>query len=226
MTVKEKKKTQKVLPTVLSSDTNRPMYDLTKRFLDLYISLFFIFGWAPVLLLIALAIKLESAGPILYSQKRIGKNGMPFTLFKFRTMYVNPDSVVFHEQLLKDILQQTSGDHKLPFLVNDLRVTRVGKFLRKTSLDELPFLISVIRGNMSLVGPRPPFEYEWRSYSPEQRQRLSVIPGMTGPSQIQYSRHLNFEEMLQLDLHYIENRSISLDLKILLETIKTFIFGH
>lgn len=226
MTVKEKRKTRTVTPLISHPVTKRPIYELIKRSLDLTMSFLFVFVWAPLLLLIALAIKLESPGPVLYRQKRIGKDGRPFTFFKFRTMYVNPDPVGFYEQLAKAMRESASREHKVQFLLNDRRVTRFGRFLRRTSLDELPALFSVIRGDMSLVGPRPTLPYEWESYSAEQRQRLSVTPGITGPWQIAFSKEWSFEEMLRLDFYYIENRSVWFDLRILAVTIPVVLFGR
>jgi len=157
---------------------------------------------SPVLAAAAVAIKLEDRGPVLYRQTRVGKDGTSFELLKLRTMVVGAES-------------QGAG-----FAVNrgDARITRVGRFLRATSLDELPQLWNVLRGEMSLIGPRPTLRYQVERYTPRQRKRLEVRPGLTGWAQIHGRASLPWEERIELDVWYVEHRSPRVDLKILLRT--------
>ncbi len=166
---------------------------------------------SPFLLLIALGIKLTSPGPVFFLQDRLGKEGEVFRIIKFRTMVQNAEK-------LGDGLR-VNGD-------SDPRITRIGKLLRSTSLDELPQLINVIKGDMSLVGPRPPVPfhpYKYDDYSEEQRKRFQMRPGMTGLSQVRVRNSVDWNERIKVDLEYIENFSIFFDFKILFQTfIKIF----
>lgn len=198
-----------------------PANRLLKRLLDLVI----VFAAMPILIplfaLIALAIKLDSAGPVFFGQERIGLNGRPFRIYKFRSM-------VNHAEKQWDQVLRQSGvvsDLRRPKLIDDPRVTRVGGFLRKTSLDELPNLLNVIKGDMSLVGPRPQVRREVDLYELWHYQRLKVRPGMTGIWQISGRSDIPFDEMCLLDIYYIENWSLGLDLQILLQTAPRVIFG-
>jgi exopolysaccharide biosynthesis polyprenyl glycosylphosphotransferase len=186
---------------------------LVKRVIDLALIAVF----SPILLLVfavvALAIRIEGTGPIFYSQKRVGENGRSFNFYKFRSMI--PDADKYHGELV----QQHNQDPRHPKIVDDPRITRVGVWLRKTSLDELPNLFNVIRGEMSLVGPRPPTPDEVALYLPWHRQRLQAIPGITGLWQVSGRSDVPFDEMCLLDIYYIENWSIRLDAQILLMTI-------
>ena len=157
---------------------------------------------SPLLLAAALAIKLEDGGPVLYRQTRVGKDGVDFELLKLRTMVVGAES-------------QGAG-----YAVNegDARITKVGAFLRRTSLDELPQLLNVLRGEMSLIGPRPTLRYQVERYTERQRKRLEVRPGLTGWAQIHGRAALPWEERIELDVWYVEHRSPLVDLKILLRT--------
>jgi exopolysaccharide biosynthesis polyprenyl glycosylphosphotransferase len=178
-----------------------------------------LFSW--LYLLIAIAVRLESKGPIIFSQKRGGKNGRPFTMYKFRTMVT--DAEMQREELAK--FNEVSGPTFK--LTNDPRVTRVGKFLRKTSLDEIPQLFNVLRGDMSLVGPRPLPLYEVERFeTTAQRRRLSMKPGLTCLWQISGRSNItDFKRWVELDLEYIDNWSVLLDLKILLKTVPVVLFG-
>ncbi len=170
---------------------------------------------SPVLLLIALAVKLDSRGPILYKEQRIGKGGKPFTFLKFRSMYVNAG-----EMLDKLIAEKGIADPRIFKDRNDPRRTRVGRSLRRLSLDELPQLINVLRGDMSLVGPRPPLPSEVANYAPHHFKRLEVIGGITGYWQVSGRSNIeSFEEIIIMDTYYIDNWSLTLDIKIMLRTI-------
>jgi lipopolysaccharide/colanic/teichoic acid biosynthesis glycosyltransferase len=199
-------------------------YTIIKRAIDLMISLVFLIVCAPLIIIISFAIKLESPGPVFYRQKRIGKNGKHFFFIRFRAMYVSPDSLKYFSKIQNALNE--SGYKRMPFIKDDIRVTQVGKFLRRLSLDELPQILCIFRGDMSLVGPRPALLYEWKMYTEKERMRVLVKPGITGLWQVSHSMTSNFEDMINLDIQYIRRRSIILDLKILLKTIPLALFGH
>jgi exopolysaccharide biosynthesis polyprenyl glycosylphosphotransferase len=186
---------------------------LVKRFIDLLLVILSAPVWAITFAAVALAIKLEDGGDAFYSQKRVGENGKPFQIIKFRSMI--PDAEKLHQQLV----EERGEDARHPKLRDDPRVTRVGRFLRQTSLDELPQLLNVLKGEMSLVGPRPPTPDEVELYEAWHMQRLQVKPGMTGLWQIRGRSEVPFEEMCLLDIYYIENWSMQLDAQILMMTI-------
>jgi exopolysaccharide biosynthesis polyprenyl glycosylphosphotransferase len=190
-----------------------------KRAVDLIISGVGVVVAAPVWLLIALAIKLDSPGPVLFCQERAGRHGKPFTVYKFRSMYVNA------EALLEKLRSQNEASGPLFKVRDDPRRTRVGRFIRKTSLDELPQVINVLRGEMSWVGPRPAILSEVAQYQDWHRKRLEVLPGMTGLWQVSGRSDLTFDEMVMLDIYYAENWSLGLDLRIILRTIPVALFG-
>ena len=167
----------------------------------------------PLLVLAAIAIKLESRGPVFYRSTRIGKNGRPFTFFKLRSMVDGADRRRHH------VVHLNEADGPVFKISNDPRVTRVGRFLRVTSIDEIPQFMNVLRGEMSLVGPRPPLPAEVAQYEPWQLHRLDVLPGITCLWQISGRSRIGFQEWMRLDLEYIKHRSFLLDLKILLRTI-------
>ncbi|MGB9233846.1 MAG: sugar transferase [Terriglobales bacterium] len=203
-----------------------------KRMIDVVGTLFLLLLLSPVFLIIAAAIKLTSRGPVLFRQKRIGEHGTPFTFLKFRSMYVNNDSSEHREyvrQLIEGRAEKKSANGNgigVFKLTNDPRITPVGKFLRRSSLDELPQLINVLRGEMSLVGPRPPVPYEVEAYATWHRRRLlEAKPGITGLWQVYGRSRVEFDDMVRLDLRYARNCSPLLDLKILLQTPKAVIGG-
>ena len=167
----------------------------------------------PLLLVAAIAIKLESRGPVFYRSTRIGKNGRPFTFLKLRSMVDGADRRRHH------VVHLNEADGPVFKIANDPRVTRVGRFLRVTSIDEIPQFLNVLRGEMSLVGPRPPLPAEVSQYEPWQLHRLDVLPGITCLWQISGRSRIGFQEWMRLDLEYIKHRSFVLDLKILLRTI-------
>jgi lipopolysaccharide/colanic/teichoic acid biosynthesis glycosyltransferase len=196
-----------------------------KRMLDIVGSLTGLILALPLMLLIALAIRWTSKGPVLFRQVRVGQHGKQFTFLKFRSMYVNNDPRI-HEEYMKRFIvdasgadQTTASQHTIYKLTADPRVTPVGRFLRRTSLDELPQFLNVLRGEMSLVGPRPPVTYEFDLYKPWHRQRLSAVkPGITGLWQVAGRSRVKFDEMVRLDIRYARTWSIWLDIKILLHT--------
>jgi exopolysaccharide biosynthesis polyprenyl glycosylphosphotransferase len=196
---------------------------LLKRAFDLGISALAILVLFPFWLLLAMLIKFGSKGPIFYTQERVGMDGRLFLLYKFRTMQANADSAL-HREYQKGFIagraEANLGDLNKPTykLLADPRITRVGKFLRRMSLDEVPQLLNVLMGDMSVVGPRPPIQYEVEAYELWHRKRLDMKPGLTGLWQVSGRNRLPFEEMVRLDLFYIENWSLLLDLKIILRT--------
>ncbi len=198
---------------------------VAKRILDLLGAGIGLFLTSPLFLLFAIWIKLSSKGPVFFVQERVGQRGAPFNMLKFRTMKANADSSVHRDYASRfingDDVAQTCvrTKSKVNKLVHDDRVTRVGRFLRRFSLDELPQLINVLKGEMSLVGPRPPIDYEVELYRDWHKKRLDVVPGLTGLWQVSGRNRLSFQEMVLLDLYYAENWSVAMDLKILLRTI-------
>ena len=197
-----------------------PFQLLLKRALDLSIILI---GGIPALLvglLIALAIKLDSHGPVLYAAERVGRDGRLFKMLKFRSMVADA------EQQKANLEHLNEADGPIFKIKDDPRLTRVGRFIRRTSLDELPQMLNVLLGQMSLVGPRPPLQEEVAQYKPWHRQRLGVIGGITGLWQVSGRSDLTFDELCLLDIYYIENWSLSLDIRILLQTIPHSLFGN
>jgi len=205
----------------------------TKRMIDVLGSLALIALLSPVFLVIAAAVKFSSQGPVLFRQKRIGEHGTPFTFLKFRSMYINNDASQ-HKEYVRQLIagqaskQPANGTGEGVFkLTNDPRITPVGNFLRRTSLDELPQFFNVLRGEMSLVGPRPPVAYEVEAYAIWHRRRLlEAKPGITGLWQVQGRSRVGFDDMVRLDLRYARNSSPWLDLKILARTPKAVIAGN
>ena len=204
-----------------------------KRGMDVLGSLLLLIVLSPVFFVVASAIKLTSRGPVLFRQQRIGEHGTAFTFLKFRSMYINNDSSQHKEYVRQLIAGQavkhpTNGTGEGVFkLTNDSRITPVGSFLRRTSLDELPQFINVLRGEMSLVGPRPPVTYEVEAYATWHRRRLlEAKPGITGLWQVQGRSRVEFDDMVRLDLRYARNCSPWLDLKILLQTPRAVIAGN
>ena len=188
-----------------------------KRAIDILIALLLVLMFLPIIPIVAILIKLDSSGPILFKQKRVGKNGKEFDFYKYRSMVEGAESVI-------GVLRPLSGiDGPVFKLKNDPRITSVGRFLRRSSLDELPQLINVIKGEMSIVGPRPNLPSEVSHYLPWQKKRLEVTPGITCFWQIAGRSHIGFHEWMRLDLEYIRQRSFMTDLKIILKTIPAVI---
>jgi len=180
-----------------------------KRAFDITLSLVVLILLGPGLLLVALAIKLTSRGPVFYLQERIGKDGVPFQFIKFRTMVVGAEKIGAGILCVKD----------------DPRVTSIGRFLRRFSLDELPQLFNVLRGEMSVIGPRPGLAYQASKYTPEQRRRLTVLPGITGWAQVNGRNALSWDERIRLDVQYVERLSLWMDIRILFRTARTVVAG-
>ena len=197
-------------------------YKLIKNLFDNLFSLFVLIAFIPLFLIIALLIKLSSRGPIFFLQERIGKNNVPFKCIKFRTMY--PEAKDILQNLLnKDekIKKEFEETHKIK---NDPRITTVGKLLRKTSLDELPQFINVLKNEMSIVGPRPIVNKEKKKYGKNLKKVLSVRPGITGLWQVSGRNNLTYKTRIRLDLNYIENYNLLMDIRILIRTIGVILF--
>jgi exopolysaccharide biosynthesis polyprenyl glycosylphosphotransferase len=190
-----------------------------KRIVDVAISGTALALISPLWALIALSIKLDSPGPVLFRQERIGLRGKPFTVFKFRSMRIDA------EEQLAELRELNEASGPLFKVREDPRRTRVGRFIRRTSLDELPQLINVLRGEMSIVGPRPGLASEVAQYQDWHRKRLAVLPGITGLWQVSGRSELTFDEMVMLDIYYAENWSLGLDLRIMIRTVPQVLFG-
>ena len=221
------------LQMAMAREINRKKASLgAKRLMDILGSVVGLILCLPVLVMIALAIKLTSKGPVLFRQVRLGQYGKKFTFLKFRSMYINNDPTI-HEEYVKRFIvgasgtEQTAGQQqKLYKLTADPRITPVGRFLRNTSLDELPQFLNVLKGQMSLVGPRPPVIYEYESYDLWHKQRLSAVrPGITGLWQVDGRSRVKFDEMVRLDIRYARSWSLWLDIKILLQTPRAVVSG-
>jgi lipopolysaccharide/colanic/teichoic acid biosynthesis glycosyltransferase len=210
-------------PAIYSRKSNP--YDYVKRVIDVAVAMVVLGLLSPIWLLIAAIVAATNPGPALFTRTVVGKNGRKFAYYKFRTMRAGDDA--HHRAWLRDFvthdLAYAGGDFKLR---NDSRITPVGRFLRRTSLDEVPQLINVLKGDMSIVGPRPPIEFEYELYDDTAKRRLSVRPGITGLYQVTARSAVPFSKMLQLDLEYIEKRSLWLDIRIMLLTPIVMIAGR
>lgn len=211
--------------------TSHQSYTFIKRVFDCIVAVVATIVLAPLMLVIAVLIKLDSPGPVLFRQIRVGKNHKPFKVMKFRTMHYNADPKIHREYVEAFIRNQVSAEDgttgATPFkLVRDPRITRLGHFLRKTSLDELPQLFNVVLGEMSLVGPRPPLPYEVDAYQEWHLSRLNAMPGITGWWQVWGRSMVSFDEMVRMDLQYIAQQSLWLDLKILILTIPAVLMAR
>lgn len=194
-------------------------YLLIKRLIDITGSLCGLFILSPVFVLVALIIKLEDpSGPVFFKQVRVGKYEEDFNMYKFRSMVSNA------EELLKELLEENEIKGAMFKMKKDPRITKIGRFIRKTSIDELPQLLNVLKGEMSLVGPRPPLPREVAEYTSYDKQRLLVTPGCTGLWQVSGRNSLSFTEMVELDLKYIKSRTVYWDVKIILKTFSV-LFG-
>jgi lipopolysaccharide/colanic/teichoic acid biosynthesis glycosyltransferase len=213
-----------------------PGYLATKRVVDIFLSLCALIALSPVLLVVAILVRVTSTGPIIYRQRRVGEGGRMFTMYKFRSMYENAGDHL-HRQAYARFMRGAGGngkvDHEtlaalggtshLPTAMGrkpaDPRITSIGAFIRKTSIDELPQLVNVLRGEMSLVGPRPPIPYEVRLYAGPHLRRLRARPGITGFWQVFGRGRVEFEKMVEMDLDYIGRRSLWLDFRLLVLTV-------
>lgn len=195
-------------------------YLTVKRLFDIAASLFALLITLPLTLVVSLCIYLDDRGPIFYTQKRIGKDGKPFRIYKFRSMCQNADAKK------RELTEQNEVNGAMFKMSNDPRVTRVGCFIRRHSIDELPQLINVLLGNMTVVGPRPPLPEEVAQYSEHDKERLKVKPGCTGLWQVSGRNSLDFDEMVELDIDYIEHASLLLDMKICFKTVWIMIYPN
>jgi lipopolysaccharide/colanic/teichoic acid biosynthesis glycosyltransferase len=202
-----------------------PFAEAAMRLLDLIGAIALLIVLSPLLLLVALTIRLDSPGSPIYRQRRVGRNLEPFSVAKFRTMRVDAGADAHRRHVERMIAAGEREKRPMTKLEEDDRVTRVGSFLRRASIDELPQLWNVLRGEMSLVGPRPPIQYEVDRYPPEAFRRFAVRPGITGLWQVRGRSLLSFRQMIQLDAEYVERRSLPLNLKILLLTLPTVLHG-
>lgn len=197
------------------------VYFVIKRVIDIVLAAIGLLVFSPIMLIVVIAIKLEDfKGPVLFSQERVGKLGEIFKMYKFRSMYVDAEQRL---QELQHLNEQTGPVFKIK---DDPRITKVGKFIRKTSLDELPQLVNVLRGEMSIVGPRPALPREVKQYNAYQKQRLLVKPGITCIWQVSGRNNIGFDEWVELDLEYIKNQSLGLDIKLILQTIPALLGDH
>ena len=201
-----------------------------KRILDLVFTILILIPLFIVIAIIAVLIRIDSKGPIFFRQKRIGMNGVEFDLFKLRSMYVDSDDSVHRESIKQYMngaaLNGKENSDNLYKLVDDPRVTRVGQFIRKFSIDELPQFINVLRGEMTLVGPRPPLPYEVEEYGPHEWIRLFGKPGLTGTWQVYGRSRVPFKEMVEMDIEYLGQQSLLEDLKLIALTLPVMLKGR
>ncbi len=221
--------------TVLSPQTRNaiwfnPGYLRAKRILDIVFTLLILIPLGVILVIFAVLIRIDSKGPIFFRQKRVGMNGVEFDIYKLRSMYTDCDDSV-HRDSIKQYLNGAALNGKADSgnqykLVDDPRVTRIGRFIRKTSIDELPQFINVLQGEMTLVGPRPPVPYEVAEYDPQDRLRLSGKPGLTGIWQIYGRSRVPFKKMVEMDIEYLEQQSILQDLKLVALTVPVILLSR
>lgn len=204
----------------MESCQSKPVYDFVKRLFDILCSGLAIVILSPILLGLAIAVR-SDGGPAIYSQMRVGKNGKKFRIYKFRSMCVNADS----PEMLKKLAAMNEMDGPAFKIKNDPRITPVGRFIRRTSMDELPQLFNIFKGDMTIVGPRPPLVSEVKQYTEYQMQRLQVPQGLTCYWQCSGRNNISFEEWVELDLKYIRERGIWTDIKILLKTVPAVLSG-
>lgn len=194
------------------------VYEILKRTLDVIVSLISLIILSPILLIVALLIKLDSKGPVIFSQLRVGKNGKIFKMYKFRSMVENA------EDILKELKNKNEMSGPMFKIKHDPRVTKIGRFIRKTSLDELPQLINVLKGDMSLVGPRPNLPKEVKQFDKWMLDKLVVRPGLTCFWQVMGRNSIGFIEWMKLDIKYVEERNLVLDIVLIIKTFRV-LFG-
>lgn len=200
--------------------TPKPVYDVCKRIFDIVMCTCALIVLSPVFLGVAIAIKLEDGGKVIYKQTRLTKGGKEFGMYKFRSMIPNAD------QLVDSLMDQNEVDGPAFKITDDPRITKVGNFIRKTSIDELPQLVNILKGEMSIIGPRPPLPREVAQYTPYQMHRLDVITGLACYHEVEgRSDCKNFDEWVEQDLRYIRERSMLTDIKIIFRTIKVVLTG-
>ena len=198
----------------------KPVYEVCKRVFDLVMSLFALIVLSPVFLIVAIAIKIEDGGRVFYGSTRLTKDGKEFTMYKFRSMYENAD------QHLEELMDKNEMDGPVFKIADDPRITKVGRFIRKTSIDELPQLVNIVKGDMTIIGPRPPLPREVEQYTPYQMHRLDVKTGLACYHECMgRSDNPDFNEWVEQDLKYIRERSMLVDIKIIFMTIKVVLTG-
>jgi len=210
---------------MLLSEYDKKRYYLREKgviFINILFSLSILITLVPLLSIIALLIAFESPGPVLFRQKRLGKNGKAFLIYKFRSMFHNGDQSI-HKNFIAQALKNPSGKPIEYRIKNDPRITRVGKWLRKLSLDELPQFLNVLKGDMNIVGPRPLLTYEAEYFQDWHWQRLIIKPGITGLYQVSARGRVPFDEMVKKDIEYIRQRTLWLDLKLILLTVRAIL---
>lgn len=193
-------------------------YEFTKRAIDIFASLAALICLSPIMIVIIILIKIDSRGPVIFSQNRVGKNGKIFKMYKFRSMVINA------EDLLKELKSKNEMSGPMFKIKHDPRVTKIGRFIRKTSLDELPQLINVLKGDMSLVGPRPNLPKEVREFDKWMLDKLVIKPGLTCFWQVMGRNSIGFVQWMNLDIEYVEKRSLKLDIILIFKTIRV-LFG-
>lgn len=207
----------------------RSSYLKTKRVLDILFSLLVMIPICLVVAIVAVCIRFETPGPIFYRQKRLGLNGHEFMMLKFRSMYINNDDSVHRQAIARfmDGQKLNEGKADTSYKKNDdPRITKVGRLIRKTSIDELPQFFNVLRGDMTLVGPRPPLLYEIERYEQRDWLRLTGKPGLTGIWQVYGRSRVSFKEMVEMDIQYLQQQSHLLDLKLICLTVPVMLFGR
>ncbi len=211
---------QTVVEKIYEGTKPKPVYDFFKRLFDLILSVFALIVLSPLFLVVAIAIKADDGGSPIYKQIRLTKNGKEFGMYKFRSMCVNAD------QMLDDLMNQNEMEGPAFKIADDPRVTKIGKFIRKTSIDELPQLVNIIKGDMTIIGPRPPLPREVAEYTPYQLHRLDVKTGLACYHECSgRSDNHNFDQWVEEDLKYIRERSLWTDLKIILMTVRVVLTG-
>ena len=198
---------------VIENERSNILYEVIKRIIDIVASFTGLILLSPLILIVSMLIKLESKGEVIFKQKRVGLNGKEFYMYKFRSMVINA------EELKEQLESQNEMSGPMFKIKDDPRITKVGKFIRKTSIDELPQLINVIKGDMSLVGPRPSLPKEVEKFEQWMMERLEVKPGLTCIWQISGRNNIDFEDWMKLDIKYVRERSLALDFKLIFKTI-------
>ena len=191
---------------------HRKIYEFIKRVADIVCSLIALLALMPILVVVAMLVKIESKGPIIFSQKRVGKYGKLFKMYKFRSMVINA------EQIKKQLANKNERTGPMFKIKNDPRITNVGRFIRKTSIDELPQLVNILKGEMSIVGPRPSLPDEVKGFHEWMLKRLNVKPGLTCYWQVAGRNDIEFEEWMKLDVKYVKERNIIIDVKLIFKT--------
>ena len=204
---------EKQLELESESSVEFSLYEVVKRLIDVVCSFLGVLVLSPLFIIIAIIIKMTSKGPVFFSQKRVGKNGKEFDMYKFRSMVVNA------EELKEKLAAQNEMSGPMFKMKDDPRVTKVGKFIRKTSIDELPQLLNVLKGDMSLVGPRPSLPKEVAQFEDWMYRRLEVKPGLTCYWQVSGRNNIDFEDWMNLDIKYVDERNLWIDIKLIFKTV-------